>query len=95
MASERMCLTAKNKLTLNRGLLLHQKESFNTEYNDDNAEMFFVSYLFNCFQLCSYETKVPKVTRHGQNRSNIDLFKGGIDGFSCFSLILFLNQNYP
>lgn len=61
MAFERMCLTAKNKLTLNRGLLLHQKESFNTEYNDDNAEMFFVSYLFNCFQLCSLKQKFQKL----------------------------------
>jgi hypothetical protein len=68
MASEKMCLTAKNKLTLNRGLLLHQKKSFNTEYNDDNAEMFFVSYLtaFSYFPMKQKFQKLQDMVRTGQ-----------------------------
>ena len=30
---------------------------------------------------------LPKVAGHGQNRSKIDHLKGGVDGFSYFSLI--------
>ena len=39
------------------------------------------------FQLFSSGEKLLKIDGLGRNRSKIDLLKGGVDGFSCFSLI--------
>ena len=36
-----------------------------------------------------------EIAGHCQNKSKIDHFKGGVDGFSYFSIILFSNQNHP
>jgi hypothetical protein len=38
-------------------------------------------------QLFSSGEKLSKVAGHGQNRSKMDRLKGGLDGFSYFSLI--------
>ena len=40
----------------------------------------------------------PKVAGHGSERSKMTILKGGVDGFSYFSLIsviLFSNQDHP
>jgi hypothetical protein len=51
----------------------------------------FISVDFSYFPL-----KInPKVAEHGQNRSKMDLLKGGVDDCSYFSVILFSNQNLP
>ena len=52
--------------------------------------------LFNWLLLFSSENCFPKVALHGQNRSKMTILKGGVDGFSYFSLIsviLFSNQD--
>jgi len=54
--------------------------------------------LFNRFQLFSSENCFPKVAGHSQNRSKMTILKGGVYGFSFFSLIsviLFTNQDHP
>ena len=43
--------------------------------------------LFNWFQLISSEKQIPSVAGNGQNKSKIYPLKGGVDGFSIFSLI--------
>ena len=42
--------------------------------------------LFNWFQLSFSENCFPKVARHSQNRSKMDLLKEGVDGLSYLNL---------
>jgi hypothetical protein len=54
--------------------------------------------LFNLIQLISSENCFLKVAGHGQSRAKMTVLKGGVDGFSYFTLIsviLFCNHDYP
>jgi hypothetical protein len=43
--------------------------------------------LFTASHLQNIKLLLPKVAGHSQNRSNIDYLKGGVDGFSYFSIL--------